>query len=155
MKLLIGSRRLHVNPTEFWSQVAQGAPDACWRWLGKHSPNGYGKFYFWRSAQMRTGTTAHRVAYALRFGPFKASLVVDHLCNNKSCVNPAHLKATTNADNVGRAVRRTHCPKGHAFTRENTYINNGRHSCRACGRVRALRYYHRSKDKNGAISAAS
>jgi hypothetical protein len=37
---------------------------------------------------------------------------------------------------------KTHCPKGHAYTEENTRINkDGSRSCRCCGRE----YYHRKK----------
>ena len=49
-------------------------------------------------------------------GTIPQGLVIDHLCRNKSCVNPAHLEAVTNTENVlrgeapsAKAARKTHC----------------------------------------------
>lgn len=35
-----------------------------------------------------------------------------------------------------RAARITHCPRGHGYTPENTYLNQGKRICRACGNER-------------------
>lgn len=40
----------------------------------------------------------------------------------------------------------THCPQGHAYEGYNLIIDNGKKSCRECGRARARRYYHQHKD---------
>lgn len=38
---------------------------------------------------------------------------------------------------------KTHCPKGHEYTPENTIIRpNGTRACRTCGREATLRWYH-------------
>jgi hypothetical protein len=40
-------------------------------------------------------------------GPVAPELDVDHLCNNKLCVNPSHLEAVTHQENcIRRAQRR-------------------------------------------------
>lgn len=146
--LQVGTTSLYVDANEFWSD-AHKVGNGCWRWLGHYNTNGYGKFYFWRSARVRTATSAHRVAYALWYGD-PGKHVVDHLCNNRWCVNPQHLKATTNADNVGRAVRKEACPRGHAYEPNNLCKRkDGRRVCKICERHRALAYYYRVKEQHG------
>ncbi|NIC05759.1 HNH endonuclease [Billgrantia bachuensis] len=52
---------------------------------------------------------AHRVAYCKANGLQLASidgLVVRHKCDNKSCVNPAHLEVGDHSDNIRDAIER-------------------------------------------------
>ena len=63
----------------------------------------------------------HRLAYSM-FVPIPEGLVLDHLCRNRSCINPNHLEPVTVAENNLRGegcmadyARRTHCPQGHAY----------------------------------------
>jgi len=48
--------------------------------------------------------------------------------------------------------RVTHCPKGHEYTKENTYINPGNsgRTCRICNRKRAKQYYYANREKRKA-----
>lgn len=108
---------------------------ACWIWGGVPTWDGYGRFG-------KGDDRAHRRAYELAIGPIPAGLVIDHLCEVRMCVNPAHLKATTQRENVLRSVRtmpninaaKTHCPEGHEYTAENTYRRPGKtgRECRTC-----------------------
>jgi hypothetical protein len=69
----------------------------CWNWPGPiNKINGYGYIM---------GMTAHRLAYIRSKGPVPDGYDIDHLCRNRSCVNPDHLEAVTRRDNIRRGAR--------------------------------------------------
>ncbi len=108
----------------------------CWEWSGTMRPDGYG--VAWVDGRL---VRAHRFFYESHVGPIPDGLVLDHLCRNTRCVNPAHLEAVTQRTNVRRGVglfadraRQTHCKWGHEFIDDNIYRHpqRGTRMCRTC-----------------------
>ena len=105
--------------------------------------HGYAQIgWFDRDLGRNVGTTAHRAAYTARYGVIPDGMTVDHICREKRCVNPAHLRVLSNVANAadnGNA-RKTHCLRGHPFDEANTYVSRlGHRYCRACKRYRRAR----------------
>lgn len=111
----------------------------CWQWQRYTYGNGYAAISVAGKQRL-----AHRVSYEVSVGPIPEGMVIDHLCRNKRCVNPAHLEVVTSRENTRRAMR-THCINGHEFDEENTWMHEGKRYCRACRRKRAREYQERRR----------
>lgn len=91
-----------LDPERFLSKVDRASALPCWKWKGAHDRRTkYGHV----NVGGNTTTTAHRVAHELFIGPIPEGLVVDHLCSHPWCVNPTHLQAVTQAENLRRIGR--------------------------------------------------
>lgn len=123
----------------FWAKVDMRGPDDCWNWQASRN-RGYGRFCIGHQKMV----PAHRFSFVLAGGCLPETLVIDHLCRNPSCVNPRHMEPVSNGENVRRGVAgkngverglaTTHCPRGHEYTADNTYLNRkGHRGCRTCG----------------------
>lgn len=132
-------------PTRFWNKVSPEPNSGCWFWVGaltsdsETSTGGYGSIM----GPIGTATVyAHRWIMEVVSGPIPDGMQVDHrVCQNRCCVNPAHLEVVTQLINVqrGEKANRTHCPNGHEYTSENTRHRNFTRADGSIGKTRACR----------------
>ncbi len=85
----------------FWAKVTGAAADACWEWNAYVMPNGYGQF----GVAPGRVVLAHRWAYESLRSTIPPGLDIDHLCENRRCVNPWHLEPVTRSVNLARQER--------------------------------------------------
>jgi hypothetical protein len=123
-----------------WDRV-QEDPNGCWVWVGCVTAAGYGKIAAGRSHEVRQHYV-HRWVYEYVVGKIPAGLVIDHLCRNRRCCNPAHLQPVTDRENRRRGVaphainaRKTHCKRGHALTEDNVQQEVRGRKCLKCKRA--------------------
>lgn len=149
-----------TDPEERFSRLwspgdALGLPE-CHLWTGHVTYRGYGHFYPGPTSDVHS-VIVHRWAYEHFIGSIPEGHEVDHVCHNRDrscsggfwclhrrCVRIEHLEAVPPEENARRSHRapanRTHCPSGHEYTPENTYLYDGRRFCRACALVRSAAY---------------
>lgn len=116
----------------FWSKVVKG--DGCWTWIGARV-HGYGFFFVEKLNGKIINEYAHRFSYKWLVGGIPEGLTIDHLCRNRSCVNPAHMEVVTQGENNKRGHMQTHCMRGHALTADNRYSHG---ECQLCSKLRYM-----------------
>lgn len=69
--------------------------NGCWQWTRSTNKHGYG-------AVNRGGKIlrVHRVTYEHLVGPIPAGKNLDHICHNRACANPEHLRIVTQKQNI-------------------------------------------------------
>ena len=113
--------------------------ETCWIWTNRfRGKSEYG--LWWNKGKIHR---AHRVAWEKVNGPILGDMILHHKCGVKRCVNPDHLELTTRQvhEDAGPMThkRKTHCKRGHEFTKENTEYTNralGYRRCIACNKLR-------------------
>jgi hypothetical protein len=131
-------------PNRFVGKVDMGTGSGCWLWTAYITRDGYGRLKV--DGRM---VLAHRYSFEAAHGAIPAGLVMDHLCRVRRCVNPDHLRAVTQRENVyargslaltKRHAQRTTCPRGHAHASWNAvgyHVRRGERKCLACHRAQA------------------
>lgn len=150
-------------PKPLWPFLARlsfpNGLEKCWVWNGatgggrkaKHAPQGT-KLWAYGQVQIDKKTTpVHRAFYTHMIGPIPAGLTLDHLCENKLCVNPYHLDPCTSVENLRRWREKhgptnhrysTTCRNGHDKTLDNVKVTKQGRLCLIC-----LRAHRRRRDK--------
>ena len=123
--------------------------NGCWLWFPVRK-DGYTLAY-WEG----TRPLGHRLVWELLVGPIGEGMQLDHvkeLCESKNCVNPAHLEEVTPLENTRRSGgnnSKTHCPEGHEYTPENTYLRKDRlhRECKICTTARNREWWARNRSR--------
>jgi len=91
---------------------------------------------------------------------------VDHICRNRLCVRPDHLRVVTPKVNAlqnseGHAasnVLKTHCPRGHPYDDKNTIVRRRAGQvfrvCRTCATILRRESKARCRIRDAAIAAS-
>tara|TARA_R110002020_G_scaffold10785_4_gene40931 strand:+ start:823 stop:1386 length:564 start_codon:yes stop_codon:yes gene_type:complete len=137
------SKNVYISKTCYVAFISRYvvAKNGCWNWRGHKSKAGYGM----HSNRSKT-IGAHRVSYVIHKGQIPVGLVVHHVCNNPSCVNPDHLDAITQKENAllsssptALNKRKTHCNRGHSLEGEHMKLTwqrgSYRRRCTICTRI--------------------
>lgn len=132
----------------FAEKVRVDLDTGCWEWTAHRNGKGYGVIW-------ENGTkSAHRVAWMLLVGPIAEGLTIDHaVCQNKGCVNPAHMELVTARENTSRSfayrTRKFECANGHQYTPENTgrISTTGARYCRTCARASTRSWRAANREK--------
>lgn len=83
----------------FWAKTSPEPTTGCLLWTAGLKTGGYGAFGVKVGRGSRT-MYAHRFAYVVVHGDPVGHVVIDHKCGNPACVEPRHLRAISQRQNV-------------------------------------------------------
>jgi hypothetical protein len=100
VQLLPEPQMTEMQKKKFWKKVdVSDDNNKCWEWMGSQI-KGYGQ----KSCSYKS-YAAHRIAYYLHYNEWPNGMMVLHICNNKLCCNPHHLKLGTSYENIQDAKK--------------------------------------------------
>lgn len=73
----------------------------CWISRYSHSRNGYSQIG-WSERGKRHMVTGHRASWVRVNGQVPLGMTIDHLCKQRMCVNPEHMRLLPNYENARR-----------------------------------------------------
>lgn len=144
---------MNISPksiSKLFSKVRIDPITNCWNWIGSTTSNGYGNVRI-NKKLYRT----HRLTYMLFVGDLpigkgKSIPVLDHLCNNRLCCNPAHLQLISDRENIlkgngitARKYKQIYCKNGHILPNPI----RGHRRCMICHRAWNRRNYAKNPMK--------
>lgn len=100
--LPIGTRARGTMGERFLNHIDK--TDSCWNWLGRLVGKGYGTISIGGKGSKQQ--LVHRFSYEHHKGPIPEGMVIMHKCDNPRCVNPDHLEAGTQSQNIKDAFAR-------------------------------------------------
>ena len=92
--------------TLFWKHVDKLSKNECWNWKASTGTPGYGNL--WNGSK---NVTAHRVSWIINYGNIPNKMFVCHKCDNRRCVNPAHLFLGSQLDNMHDMINKNRAKK--------------------------------------------
>lgn len=138
---------MNISPasiSRIFAKITIDHDTSCWNWTGSTTTNGYGNVRV-----NKTGYRTHRLIYAwlvkdIPGGKGKNIPVLDHICNNRLCCNPAHLQLISDRENIlkgngatAKKSRQIHCKNGHILP----VAIRGHRRCLICHRAWNRRNY--------------
>lgn len=134
----MGFAPIYENIEEHFKALVVKLPSGCWIFFNKPLTSGYTIFTHKQKQYM-----GHIFTYEFYKRKVNLGEEVHHICENRGCVNPDHLEALTVKEHnkrhpnsiASRNAAKTHCPKGHEYTPENTKTSNNKRTCKECAKV--------------------
>lgn len=133
--------------TRFDAKWQRDEETGCHVWMACVGSHGYGCFSIENNSKAPKTDLAHRMSYRRHVGEIPEGWWVDHICRNRRCVNPDHLRILTPQQNkdIGTSpcavnARKVECKWGHPLEGGNVVAvqlhngNTGRH-CLTCHKL--------------------
>ena len=84
----------------------------CFEWQRSINRHGYGNYGSTNDAGTNASKAAHRASYQIFRGPIPDGMCVCHECDNRLCVNPAHLFLASQKDNLHDSIKKGRFTRG-------------------------------------------
>lgn len=142
---------LSLLPQNLQDKIMPEPMSGCWIWIGAKAGRNYGVVQY--NGKMKY---AHNVVREILIGKMPEGMEPDHLCRLPCCVNPHHIEPVTHKENLRRSsaiesMRKwaksiTHCPRGHVYDSDNTFVHKNKRSCRKCRAIAVAKFDERNRE---------